>query len=53
MKKLILAFVGLFLFNSCEVPFKLESPNGIFRKSEDGSVFFGYKFEKPTVSDGK
>jgi hypothetical protein len=53
MKKLILAFVSVFLFNSCGVPFKIESSNGSFSRNTDGSVFFGYKSKAPVVIDEK
>ena len=53
MKKLILAFVSVFLFNSCGVPFKIEAFKGSFSRNADGSVFFGYKSTAPVIIDEK
>jgi hypothetical protein len=53
MKKLIVAFVAVFMLNSCEVPFKIEAFNGSFSRNSDGSIFFGYKSKAPVVIDNK
>lgn len=55
MKKIFIFIAASFVFTSCQVPFpvKVETPNTIFGKNADGSVFFNIKRTAPVVIDNK
>lgn len=53
MKKIIITFIAAFLFNSCQMPFKIEIANGSLSKNADGSVSLGYHYNRPSIIEEK